>query len=56
MQTPVTGTTRHYETSRTLNDEGIGARIWGGIHFRTADEVGRDVGRDVGRWAFRSFG
>lgn len=55
MQSPVTGTTRHYETSRTLNDEGIGARIWGGIHFRTADEVGRDVGRDVGRWAFRSF-
>jgi hypothetical protein len=47
---PVTGTTRHYGTSRQLRTDGIGARIWGGIHFRTGDEVGDRVGRRVGRW------
>jgi len=32
-------------------DELIGARIWGGIHFRTADEQGSLLGRRVARWA-----
>ena len=55
LSSPVTGTTRHYELGRTLRGEGIGARIWGGIHFRTSDEVGDSVGRSVGRWSARHF-
>ena len=48
LSSTVTGTTRHYATADTLRQEGIGARIWGGIHFRTADETGDRVGRQVG--------
>jgi hypothetical protein len=47
----VTGTTRHYEVAEALDQEGIGARIWGGIHFRTADEMGSRVGSRVGLWS-----
>ena len=49
LSSTVTGTTRHYATANTLRQEGIGARIWGGIHFRTADETGDRVGRQIGR-------
>ena len=49
LSSTVTGTTRHYATANTLRQEGIGARIWGGIHFRTADEIGDRVGRQIGR-------
>jgi hypothetical protein len=55
LSSPVTGTTRHYELGRTLRDEGIGARIWGGIHVRSSDEVGDAVGRSVGTWSARHF-
>lgn len=55
LTSAVTGTTRHYELARTLRDEGIGARIWGGIHTRTADEVGDHVGRRVGAQVARTF-
>ncbi|HEY2877797.1 vanadium-dependent haloperoxidase [Nocardioides sp.] len=48
LSSTVTGTTRHYATANTLRQEGIGARIWGGIHFRTADETGDRVGRQIG--------
>ncbi len=48
LSSTVTGTTRHYATADTLRQEGIGARIWGGIHFRTADETGDRVGRQIG--------
>lgn len=55
LSSTVTGTTRHYQDASTLNAEGIGARIWGGIHFRTADEVGARVGARVGAWDSRRF-
>jgi len=44
--------------TRTLNrfsdaqDEVVLARIYEGIHFRFADEVGRKQGRHVGQWVF----
>ena len=50
LPSSVTGTTRHYETGAQLRAEGIGARIWGGIHFRTSDEVGDQMGAQLGRW------
>ena len=33
-----------------MTKEVIEARIWGGIHFRTADEQGTVIGKKVGRW------
>jgi hypothetical protein len=50
LSSTVTGTTRHYATARQLREDSIGARIWAGIHFRTADEVGDRVGASLGTW------
>ena len=50
LPSSVTGTTRHYETGAQLRAEGIGARIWAGIHFRTSDEVGDRMGARLGSW------
>ena len=38
---------RHFERVRDLEDEVANARIWGGIHFRTAVEDGVAIGRSV---------
>jgi hypothetical protein len=57
LSSSVTGTTRQYVRARTLRQEGIGARIWGGIHTRFADETGTRVGAKIGRWtSSRYFG
>ena len=42
ITSPVTMTTRHYEWASQLTTDGVEGRIWSGIHFRTADEVGSD--------------
>jgi hypothetical protein len=55
MPSPSDGTTRHYTTAAQLNAESIGARIWAGIHTRTADEVGNAVGKKVGALARQYF-
>jgi PAP2 superfamily len=47
--------TRHYEWAGQLNADSIGARIWAGIHTRTADEVGNRVGKKVGRFGMRHY-
>jgi hypothetical protein len=47
---PVNGTTRTYEHFRDVWDDTIDARIYQGIHFRSADEQGVGIGRDVARW------
>jgi hypothetical protein len=41
---------REWATFSEMIDEVIDARIWGGFHFRTSDEVGARVGRQVGRF------
>lgn len=38
-----TGTTRHYDRAARLNGDMIDARVWGGIHFRTADIDGCEI-------------
>ena len=45
------GVTRHYDDAAVLQQDTIDARVWLGIHFRTADEVGRAMGVQVGNWA-----
>jgi hypothetical protein len=28
----------------------VDARVWGGIHFRTADEQGATMGKQIAQW------
>ena len=51
----VAGVTRHYEFASQLNQDAIDARVWSGIHFRTADVVGNQVGAQVGDWALDNY-
>ena len=41
---------RPYEHFRDVCDDTIDARVYQGIHFRSADEAGVKIGRDVARW------
>ena len=45
------GTTRHYTSRRDLVQDVIDARVWAGIHFRTADRVAADMGAVIARRA-----
>ena len=49
------GETRHYEWLDAINRDVIKARIWGGIHFRTADVVGNAQGQKVANWALDRY-
>jgi hypothetical protein len=44
------GTTRHFSGFSQANDELIEARIWGGIHFRSADVDGANLGKAFARY------
>jgi hypothetical protein len=52
---PVFGVTRSYESFSQIADEVENARVWGGIHFRSADVDGRQLGRKIGDYALKSF-
>jgi hypothetical protein len=41
---------RHFDSFSAALDEVINARVWGGIHFRTADEQGAKLGRTVANY------
>lgn len=49
------GVTRHYDSASQLNQDVIDARVWSGIHFRTADQVGNRIGRKVADWALDNY-
>jgi hypothetical protein len=49
------GITRPYASLSQVIDEVLSARVWGGIHFRTADDEGVKIGRRVARWADRRY-
>ena len=49
------GVTRHYEFAGQLNRDVVDARVWSGIHFRTADVVGNATGKKVGDWALDRY-
>jgi hypothetical protein len=38
-----------------MTQEVDNARVWGGIHFRSADEDGSEIGRKIGAIVFREF-
>ncbi|MEV5341341.1 vanadium-dependent haloperoxidase [Streptomyces sp. NPDC052676] len=47
------GVTRTYTAWKQLSDENVDARVWSGIHTRTADEAGLTLGRNVARHTLR---
>ena len=49
------GVTRHYEFAGQLNRDVVDARVWSGIHFRTADVAGNAQGKKVGDWALDHY-
>jgi len=49
------GVTRKYTSIQQLKDEVAMARIWGGVHYRTSNEVGVSIGEKVGAYALENF-
>jgi hypothetical protein len=41
---------RHFERFSQALEEVIDARVWGGIHFHTADTQGAVIGKKIARW------
>ena len=46
---------RHWASKSVLDGTAVEARIWSGIHFRTADQVSIGVGNNVANWTFDHF-
>ena len=50
----------HFDTADQLREEVIGARLWGGIHYRRSSEVGVHLGQKVAHYglnhAFKTTG
>jgi hypothetical protein len=44
------GLTRSFSTLSRPIDEIVDARVWAGLHFRTADRQGQRIGRAVARY------
>jgi hypothetical protein len=49
------GVTRTYRRFSEITEEVDNARVWGGIHFRSADQDGSAVGRRIGDMVMRDF-
>ena len=45
------GVTRHYDFAADIQQDATDARVFSGIHFRTADEVAIVMGTQVANWA-----
>jgi len=52
---PPLGFHREYQSIPEIVKEMEDARVWGGIHFRSADEHGTRLGRQVGEHALKRF-
>jgi hypothetical protein len=49
------GLTRSFTRFSDALDEVVDARMWSGIHFRTADEQGERIGTEIARWRERHY-
>ncbi len=45
------GVTRHYDLAAEIQHDAVDARVFSGIHFRTADAVAIAMGTQVANWA-----
>ncbi|MEU0585179.1 vanadium-dependent haloperoxidase [Streptomyces sp. NPDC006132] len=50
------GVTRTYTTWKQLSEENVDARVFSGIHTRSADEAGITLGKNVARYVLRDAG
>ena len=50
-----TTVTREYDRFTDVTEDTIDARVWQGIHFRSADVQGVGIGKNVARWVDRHF-
>jgi hypothetical protein len=55
ITSPGSGQTRHYEDPAVLQQSAVDARVWSGIHFRTADEASRTMGNEVANWTLDHY-
>lgn len=55
MFSPGSGTERSFTRLDDVIDEIIDARVWAGIHFRTADVDGAVIGKDVAKWLRKHY-
>lgn len=46
---------RHFDSFSDALDEVVEARIWGGIHFRAADEQGTVIGKKVAKYVRKHY-
>jgi hypothetical protein len=46
---------RHFDRFSDVSKEVIDARVWGGIHFRTADVQGTVIGKKVAHWLHKHY-
>jgi hypothetical protein len=53
---PMFGVTRTFNSFSAISKEVNDARVWGGIHFRSADVDGHELGWRVGEAVLRDFG
>src|SRR5215213_9116450 len=49
------GFTRSFTRFSDAIDEIVDARVWSGIHFRTADEQGAQIGKEVAKWREHNY-
>jgi hypothetical protein len=49
------GVTRHYDIAAEMQHDAVDARVFSGIHFRTADEVAIAMGAQVANWALDHY-
>ena len=49
------GQPRHFERFSEALEEIVDARVWGGIHFRNADEQGTVLGKKVARYIRKNY-
>jgi hypothetical protein len=49
------GQPRHFSSFKEALDEVVDARVWGGIHFRNADEDGAVIGKKVAHWMNQNY-
>ena len=49
------GLTRSFTRFSHAIDEIVDARVWGGLHFRTADKQGARIGRQVAKWRDKHY-
>lgn len=55
VDSKVTGTSQTFTTTQGLVDNVLGARIYGGMHFRSSMQAGHTLGASVGRWVATQY-